>query len=530
MGLQGSTQAAMTDISSRTGEAELDFSEFFRTVWKGKWIIMLSMVMAVILGGYFLVNSQEEYTAEAVFALEERESLQVPSSYGDAASLFLGETRDDQGIFDRLEGRDFILRLAGDLDLEDDEYFNPPAQEPRLFSLAGLMSLAGLYEPGPRDTDDTIVSAYRRNVELSETKSDSIKVSVNHENPTQAARIANAIVHRAIGEIEEEEKVSHRNQLNYLSEQLADSLEEVEAAKNAVAESSINNGRVSLDLLKREERIAEANYNALVEQVRMKSLAMGYPGERAKIYQLAAPPQAPSSPNPPVIIAVSLALGALLGIGLALLFVRWRGQVHSVSTIAGMTGAPIIVRTSALRKLRRPPRLWRAEEYDRVGDPALLELAAAVLSAEKKIVLVASTGLRISPLPVALWLANTSAGHGRSTALMLLGVSPPSSLAAAPGQEMAIDRFGKADVLHSQSRNSLDALSSLRTAGMMIEDDSRYDILILAASSRYATTAARALSRADPFSILVTQEGYSRRNVLERITEAATIDAVVNLQ
>lgn len=520
----------MTDIYSRTGEAELDFSEFSRTVWKGKWIIIASMVVAVILGGYFLVNSQEEYTAEAVFAIEKRGSLPVPSEYGDAASLFLGESRDDQGIFDRLEGRDFILRLADDLDLENDEYLNPPAQEPPLLSIAGVMFRAGLYEPGQRDADDTIVSAYRKNVKLSETKSKSIKVSVSHANPTQAARIANAIVHRAIGEIEEEEKVSHRNQLTYLSEQLADSLEEVEAAKNAVAESSMNNGRVSLDLLKRKERIAEANYNALVEQVRMKSLTMGYPGERAKIYQLAAPPQAPSSPNPPIIIALSLALGALLGIGLALLFGRWRGKVHSMSTITGMTGAPIVARTSALRKLRRPSRLWRAEQYDKVGDPALIELAAAVLSTEKKIVLIASTGLRISPLPVALWLANTSTAHGRSAALMLLGVSPPSSSTASSGQEMATDRFGKVDVLYSQSRSSLDTLSSLRKAGMMIEDDSSHDILILVASSRYAATAARALSRAHPFSILVTQQGYSRRNVLERITEATTVDAVVNLQ
>lgn len=516
----------MTDTSSRTAEAELDLSEFFRTVWTGKWIIVISIAMALILGGYLLINSEEKYTAEAVFALEERESLQVP----DAASLFLGKSKDDQGIFDRLEGRDFILRLADDLNLEEDEYFNPPARDPRLFSLAGLMSLVGLYEPGQRNTDDTVVSAYRRNVELSKTKGESIKVSVEHANPTQAARIANAIVHRAIGEIEEEEKVSHRNQLNYLSGQLADSLEEVEAAKGAVAKSSINNGRVSLDLLKREERIAEANYNALVEQVRMKSLAMGYPGETAKIYQLAAPPQGPSSPNPPVVIAVSIALGSLLGMGLALLFVRWRGQVHSVSTIARMTGAPIIARTSALRRLRRAPRLWRAEEYDRIGDPALLELAAAVLSAERKIVLVASTGLRISPLPVALWLANTSTAHGRSAAIILLGVSPPPSAAASPGQEMAAGKFGKADVLYSQSRNSLDALLSLKKAGMMIEAASSHDILILAASSEYAATAARALKSANPFSILVTQEGYSRRNVIERITEATTVDAVVNLR
>ncbi len=516
----------MTDTSSRTAEAELDLSEFFLTVWTGKWIIVISTAMAVILGGYLLINSEEKYTAQAVFALEEREPLQGPN----AAQLFVGERNDNQGIFDRLEGRDFILRLADDLNLEEDEYFNPPARDPRLFSLAGLISLVGLYEPGLRDTDDTVVSAYRRNVKLSQTKGESIRVSVEHANPTQAARIANAIAHRTISEIEEEEKAFHRNQISYLSEQLADFLEKVEAAKSAVANSSINNGRISLDLLRREERIAEANYNALAEQVRTKSLAMGYPGAKAKIYQLATPPQAPSSPNPPVAIAVSIALGSLIGIGLALLLVRWRGQVHSVSTIAGMTGAQMIARTSALRRLRRAPRLWRAEEYDRIDDPALLELAAVVLSTERKIVLVASAGLRISPLPVALWLANTSTAHGRSAAVVLLGVSPPPSAAASFGQKMATNRFGEADVHYSQSQNSLDSLLLLKKAGMMIEADSSHDILILAASSEYTATAARALKRAKLFTILVTQEGYSRRDVIERITEATMVDAVVNLR
>jgi uncharacterized protein involved in exopolysaccharide biosynthesis len=229
-----------------TEDDEIDLREIAASLIAGWKVILLSMCISSSLAVLYAVNAEPTYEAKAVFELKSSSGgPAIPSEYAGLASLAgisMGG-KGSKGVFDRVVGRDFITRLSDDVNLESDEYFNPPQGDPSIFSLSGLTSAMGLSsgDVAQRDHYDSIRNAYNEAVSVKETKNGSIEVSVTHKDADRAAVIANAIVARVVKELSEEEKTTQREQLSYLSDQLADALSEMEASKKSVADFALAN-------------------------------------------------------------------------------------------------------------------------------------------------------------------------------------------------------------------------------------------------------------------------------------------------
>ena len=209
--------------------------------WK---YIAVSCAICVSLSVLYAVNVKPTFDARAVFELKSSGGAGIPSEYSGLASMAgisLGDKKS-KGVFDRLVGRDFILRLSSDVNLVDDPYFNPQ-DDASFFSLARIKSALGMIaeDDVSSDTYDDVVLSYAKSVKVRETKNGSIEVTVTHPDAKRSAIIANAIVARVVRELSEEEKSTQSEELAYLSERLADALSEMEATKKSVADFALAN-------------------------------------------------------------------------------------------------------------------------------------------------------------------------------------------------------------------------------------------------------------------------------------------------
>lgn len=113
-----SQQAALVD------DDEIDLLELFGTVWRGKWIIILCAICAVLIGGYYAFGvATPRYSATTTLALEVRGSQIV-----DIESVISGVSSDDASLNTEIEviksrklGEQLVRRLA----LTEDPEFNP---------------------------------------------------------------------------------------------------------------------------------------------------------------------------------------------------------------------------------------------------------------------------------------------------------------------------------------------------------------------------------------------------------------------
>lgn len=243
-----------SSLSPKLSEAddEIDLRELAASILAGWKVVLLVLFLAVAGAVTYALNAPPRYEAKAVFELKSQgSSSRIPQEYAGLA-LMAGVSlggEQSKGVFDRLVGRDFILRLSSDLRLEDDEFFNPtgPTGPVAPMSVAGLKRALGLEPEDERDADpaNQVVRTYLKNVKVTPTKNGSIEVVVTHADAAAAAAIANGIVARVVRELADEEKREQREQLLYLSDQLADALAEMETTKKAVADFALANSLAS---------------------------------------------------------------------------------------------------------------------------------------------------------------------------------------------------------------------------------------------------------------------------------------------
>ena len=238
---------------------EIDLGELFASLWARKFLIAFIAAVSVVLAVLFAVTAPEEYKSSAVFELKSQKSgPNIPPQYGDIAALVGLNSMggESKGVFDRIAGRDFVIRLNSDISLDGDTYFYDAKEQSAentgmvaQIKLAIKSAIASLntdttnskLNDDPVDPIDIIFEVYLQRVQVQETKNGSIEVSVTHEDPTRAALIANAIVARIISELDEERRLQERAQLSYLSGEMARALDEADTAKRAVADYALEN-------------------------------------------------------------------------------------------------------------------------------------------------------------------------------------------------------------------------------------------------------------------------------------------------
>jgi uncharacterized protein involved in exopolysaccharide biosynthesis len=238
----------MQNLQDNDSINEINLYDLFITFWAYKLFIVCTCVLGIILGGYIALNKNKLFTSSAIFKLDVSSSQSI--SLGDEINALASLAGIGSGSatltmpIDQITGRVFIEKLDKKLNFRADKYFNtynPNSAETNWKS--AIKRAIGWQKKFPRNTEDAtwqgIVQNYRRNIELDVTKEGSLKIMFTHEDPKRAAEIANVIMNTIINNTKDQKNDEQDQILSYLSNTLADALNDLEAAQSNLKEFAL---------------------------------------------------------------------------------------------------------------------------------------------------------------------------------------------------------------------------------------------------------------------------------------------------
>ena len=245
----------MENSLNSNSDDEIDLRELFLTLWAHKLLITSTCALGIVLGGYYVLNTDKEFTSSAIFKLDQRKSSGI--SLSEKFSALANLTGLGVGInsttlpTDRVTGRTFIQSLDAKLNFQADPYFNsynPNSVDPIWKFL--IKSVIG-WQKSSSDPQEiiwqSIIKQYSENVVLDSTPDGSVKIVVTHQNPQRAAEIANAIMEEVISSTKNKKNTEQDDQLFYLSNTLAEALNDLEVAQSNLKEFALENSALPLE-------------------------------------------------------------------------------------------------------------------------------------------------------------------------------------------------------------------------------------------------------------------------------------------
>ena len=227
----------MQDSLNSISDDEIDLRELFITLWAYKLFIACACALGIVLGAYYALNAEKEFTSSAIFKIDQAKSggISLGGELGALASLagYGGGLAASILPSDQVTGRIFIEKLDAKLNFQVDPYFNTynsNSVDPLWKSL--IKSAIG-WQKSSTDPQEVIwqgiVKKYTKSVVLDETTDGSVKIDVTHMNPQRAAEISNVIMDEIISTLENKRNTEQDAQLSYLSNTLANALSDLEA-------------------------------------------------------------------------------------------------------------------------------------------------------------------------------------------------------------------------------------------------------------------------------------------------------------
>jgi len=235
-------QAAPAD----SDDDEIDLMELFRALWRGKWVIALSALVAVVLGGYYAVGVAEpQYRATAQLTLEVRTGQVV-----DLESVMTGVSTEQAALNTEIEiitSRRILGKLVDERDLTRDPEFNPALEPPSALARARSV-LAGWL--GGSDGAGTPGEAYEKTPRDKAIDILRQKLSASVQRDTYVFNIS-----ATTGDAEKSARILNTLADLYLQEQIA---VKFEATEQAVAWLSKRVTELEADLREKEDTLKAA--------------------------------------------------------------------------------------------------------------------------------------------------------------------------------------------------------------------------------------------------------------------------------
>ena len=140
---------------------EIDLRQFFRTIYRGKWILLLTMALSIGATTYWLMHATPLYSADVLIVVDARSSniVRVEEAVQDVSSD-AAKVNTEVAV---LESRGLAANVIQDLGLEDDPDFHRDLEldnEPEFAALVQPVIDAAVGDPGAEVTDGQLLAPY----------------------------------------------------------------------------------------------------------------------------------------------------------------------------------------------------------------------------------------------------------------------------------------------------------------------------------------------------------------------------------
>ena len=251
---------------------EIDLMALAATLWRGKWIILLCALLAVLAGGYYALSiAVPTYASTASIALEDTEQQVVT----DIESVLGGGGPDSATIATESEvmrSRRLIGRLVDELDLVSDPEFNAELRAPG--TLDGIVGrargLVGIPTPEtptltPEAVEARVVDAVLQAISVSNVRQSLVfTVQAVTTDPQKSADIANALAALYIDQALQAKYAANEDASEFLSTRAAELQQELETREIELAAFRDGTDLVSIERLQAQDRLLKEQRDRVV--------------------------------------------------------------------------------------------------------------------------------------------------------------------------------------------------------------------------------------------------------------------------
>lgn len=241
-------------IQSQIEKNDFDTLALMRSLWRGKFWVLLVVLLCVGIGGtYAYVLATRVYTSDATVVLESRQEQVV-----DIESVVTGLSGDQATINTEVEvirSRRLAQKLLERLNLIEDPEFNASLRPKPQFSIRRELSelrtqfmgpREGVAEPSPQRTMDATIDNVLRAISVSNIRQSYVfRITVTTEDAQKSADMANTLADLYILEQLETKFEATEKATNWLTERVAELQIQLEAAEARVKEFNTNAELVS---------------------------------------------------------------------------------------------------------------------------------------------------------------------------------------------------------------------------------------------------------------------------------------------
>ena len=275
---------------------EVDLGQLLNTLRRGKWLILLCVLITTAAGIYYAVRMTVPlYTATSTVALEHRQRDVV--DLGSPLAALEGDYLTLNTEVKKLQSRDLIEKLVRKMDLVSDPFFNPtllPPQEAGFSIQAEIKKLIravlpreeteAVEQPGPpqeeiifEDVVDTVLASIEV---INLVDSYVFAISVTTTEPDASSRIANGLSQLYIEDQIAQKYEATEQATAWLNGRVAELKDDLEATENAVkafnAETALVGpetlGALNRQLKDRRDRVATARTQAAAAAAQVDQL------------------------------------------------------------------------------------------------------------------------------------------------------------------------------------------------------------------------------------------------------------------
>jgi succinoglycan biosynthesis transport protein ExoP len=241
----------------------IDIGALIATLWRGKWIVLLTTLIAITLGGYYAyVAATPLYTSSAVVMLETDQKSVV-----DLESVVGGLTGDSTEVNSELEvlkSRGLMGKVVDQLDLVSDPEFNEELQLPsaidglkdQVKALLGVTDASAELSAELQDqiTRDSVISKILERVSVRNVPQSLVfQVTATTETATKSALIADTIVDLYILNQIEVKFDATEQATTWLTDRVAELQVQLEVAEAKVTEFNGSTALISPEVLQAQE-------------------------------------------------------------------------------------------------------------------------------------------------------------------------------------------------------------------------------------------------------------------------------------
>lgn len=252
------TREQMNDVATKANDV-IDLYAILSTLWRGKWIIGIVTVAAVLIGGYYAyVAATPLFRAASVVILEtERDNIVDLQSVVSGMS---GETSQVNSEVEVLRSRGLMEKVVDRLNLVDDPEFNGSLREPSKAqslknTVKGYLGLKPARMPLSDEEREkreraSVVSNLLLSVSIRNIPSSLVfEISAETENANKSALIADTIAEIYVIDQLEVKYEATEQATSWLSDRVSELQVELEQAEQGLSEFSSSTELVSTDAL-----------------------------------------------------------------------------------------------------------------------------------------------------------------------------------------------------------------------------------------------------------------------------------------